>query len=113
MQRFLGRSLDDVSSLPATELPSCTINVVTVYGQEKYLVLVDTDVMLVTDTLTAAQQNCDVICLVYDASNPRSFEYCAKIYLVCIFILIFKRGLVFSTIWGFLVITFLFLIFRR
>ena len=59
--------MDNVSSIPATELPNCTINVVTVYGQEKYLVLVDTAVMLVIDTLTAAQ-NCDVICLVCDAS---------------------------------------------
>jgi GTPase SAR1 family protein len=27
------------------------------------------------------QTGCDVICLVYDSSNPRSFEYCARIYL--------------------------------
>jgi hypothetical protein len=32
--------------------------------------------------LSPQQTGCDVICLVYDASNPRSFEYCARIYLV-------------------------------
>jgi Ras family protein T1 len=26
---------------------------------------------------------CDVVCLVYDVNNPRSFEYCAKVYKVC------------------------------
>ena len=25
--------------------------------------------------------NCDVACLVYDSSNPRSFEYIARIYI--------------------------------
>merc|ERR1711915_924089 len=29
----------------------------------------------------STQTGCDVICLVYDSSNPRSFEYCARIYL--------------------------------
>lgn len=80
-QRFLGRSLEDVASYPVDEIPHCTINLVTVYGQEKYLVLFDTDVLVQADTLTPAQLNCDVICLVYDASHPRSFEFCAKTYL--------------------------------
>ena len=53
-----------------------------VYGQQKHLVMLDADVLAASDGLTAAQTNCDVICLVYDASNPRSFEYCARIYLV-------------------------------
>ena len=81
-QRFLGHNLEEVARFPADSLPSCTINQVTVYGQEKYLVLLDIDVMTQADTLTTNQQNCDVICLVYDASNARSFEFCAKTYLV-------------------------------
>ena len=58
------------------------VNSVIVYGQQKHLVMLDADVLAASDGLTAAQTNCDVICLVYDASNPRSFEYCARIYLV-------------------------------
>lgn len=33
--------------------------------------------------LSEADLACDVVCLVYDLSNPRSFEYCAKVYKVC------------------------------
>ena len=58
------------------------VNSVIVYGQQKYLVMMDADVLAASDGLNSTQTNCDVICLVYDASNPRSFEYCARIYLV-------------------------------
>ena len=61
-----------------------------VYGQQKYLVMLDADVLTASDGLTSDQAHSDVVCLVYDASNPRSFEYCARIYLVSIkFIKIF------------------------
>merc|ERR1719431_481043 len=46
-----------------------------------YLVMMDADVLAASDGLNSTQTNCDVICLVYDASNSRSFEYCARIYL--------------------------------
>ena len=36
----------------------------------------------VGDTLTPSELSCDVCCLLYDVSNPRSFEFVAKIYLV-------------------------------
>jgi Ras family protein T1 len=32
-----------------------------------------------------ADLSCDVVCLVYDVNNPQSFEYCAKVYKVCIY----------------------------
>lgn len=80
-QRFLGRDENTVNSIPVADMPSCTVNTVTVYGQQKHLVLVDTDVTCAQDCLSPQQTGCDVICLVYDASNPRSFEYCARIYL--------------------------------
>ena len=53
-----------------------------VYGQEKYLVLEDIDVRNVTDALMPSEVQCDVSCLVYDVSDPRSFEFVARIYLV-------------------------------
>jgi hypothetical protein len=42
----------------------------------------DIDVRQLSDALTPSELNCDVCCLVYDVSNPRSFEFVARIYLV-------------------------------
>ena len=36
----------------------------------------------VSDGLMPSEVSCDVCCLVYDASNPRSFEFVARIFLV-------------------------------
>ena len=36
-----------------------------------------------SEFLTEAEILCDVVCLVYDVSNPKSFEYCARIFKVC------------------------------
>ncbi|EAW80245.1 ras homolog gene family, member T1, isoform CRA_d [Homo sapiens] len=33
-----------------------------------------------SEFLTEAEIICDVVCLVYDVSNPKSFEYCARIF---------------------------------
>ncbi|XP_059616045.1 mitochondrial Rho GTPase-like isoform X6 [Phlebotomus argentipes] len=57
------------------------INVVQVYGQEKHLVLRDIDVRQALDPLQPNEVHCDVSCLVYDISNPNSFEYIARIYI--------------------------------
>ncbi len=35
-----------------------------------------------TDALSGPELACDVICLLYDVTNPKSFEYCAKMYKV-------------------------------
>jgi len=80
-QKFLGRGQEATAEIPLEERPKSTVNSVTVYGQPKYLVLLDTDINTAADCLTPLQTGCDVICLVYDCSNPRSFEYCARIYL--------------------------------
>uniref|UniRef100_A0A665VB49 Mitochondrial Rho GTPase n=1 Tax=Echeneis naucrates TaxID=173247 RepID=A0A665VB49_ECHNA len=75
LQAFLGRNLqrirEDHKSLYA-------ISTTYVYGQEKYLLL--NEVMPDFDFLSEADLACDVVCLVYDVNNPRSFEYCAKVY---------------------------------
>jgi len=39
-------------------------------------------VLNVQDALTPAEIQCDAAALVYDASNPKSFEYIARIYIV-------------------------------
>jgi len=94
-QGLLGRSREDVIGILEEDLPRHTINTVQVYGQDKYLVLQDVDVKSISDSLismtssesvpmtssSSSALNCDVVCLIYDASNPRSFEFVAKIYL--------------------------------
>ena len=86
-QRFLGRGHEATAEIPSSELPQATVNSVTVYGQPKYLVLLDTDITTAADGLTPLQvsffckvleahlfffqTSSDVICLVYDSSNPR------------------------------------------
>jgi Ras family protein T1 len=61
--------------------PNYTINTIQVYGQEKYLVMREVDIFSLSDKLTDPELMCDVICLMYDLNNPRSFEYIARIYL--------------------------------
>ena len=40
--------------------------------------------MMMCDMLTPTELDCDVACLVYDVTNPQSFEFCARMYLVSI-----------------------------
>lgn len=82
---LLGFNVGDVSNmLKEVEKESqCTINLVHVYGQEKYLVLRDIDVKNSNGVLTPGDPQCDVACLVYSVDDPKSFEFVAKIYLVC------------------------------
>jgi len=80
-QRFLGKTIEETATIATDEKPKSLVNSVIVYGQQKYLVMMDADVLAASDGLNSTQTNCDVICLVYDASNSRSFEYCARIYL--------------------------------
>ena len=87
-QGLLDRSLQDIEGIKNEELPCHVINTVQVYGQEKYLVLQDIDVKSLTDMLSPIDLHCDVCCLVYDISNPRSFEFVARIFLVCYLILL-------------------------
>ncbi|XP_024874594.1 mitochondrial Rho GTPase isoform X2 [Temnothorax curvispinosus] len=58
-----------------------TVNTLHVYGQEKTIMLKDINVLNVQDALTPAEIQCDAAALVYDASNPKSFEYIARIYI--------------------------------
>ncbi|XP_030624273.1 mitochondrial Rho GTPase 2 isoform X2 [Chanos chanos] len=78
LQAFLGRSLT-VRHLDSSGVFSLyTINTVTVANQEKYLILYEVDVEM--EFLKAADAACDVACLMYDVSDPNSFNYCASIY---------------------------------
>ncbi|XP_023709207.1 mitochondrial Rho GTPase isoform X3 [Cryptotermes secundus] len=78
---FIGDNLEDIQLSELKGNPQCTVNAVQVYGQEKYLVLRDIDVRHVLEPLQPSEVQCDVACLVYDISSPKSFEYVARIYL--------------------------------
>ncbi|XP_043209006.1 mitochondrial Rho GTPase-like isoform X4 [Amphibalanus amphitrite] len=80
-QGLLNRNAESVSSVLESDLSKQTISPVQVYGQERYLLLRDIDVHSVTDTLLPSEAQCDVVCLVYDVADPRSFEYIGGIYL--------------------------------
>lgn len=81
MQGFLGKTLEHQTSLIKTHVSHYTINSIQVYGQEKYLLLHEVDIFGMNDTLTPPELHCDVVCLVYDASHCRSFEYIARLFL--------------------------------
>ncbi|XP_048256694.1 mitochondrial Rho GTPase 1-like isoform X1 [Haliotis rufescens] len=80
LQGLLSRNLRYVATLNKHLLSSFTMNTVQVYGQEKYLMLHEVDVAM-CEMLTPTELDCDVACLVYDVTNPRSFEFCARMYL--------------------------------
>uniref|UniRef100_T1INJ1 Mitochondrial Rho GTPase n=1 Tax=Strigamia maritima TaxID=126957 RepID=T1INJ1_STRMM len=82
LQSFLGRGLEDQSRIPPEHLSRYTINGTQVYGQEKYLLLQEINARNSTDGLTPAEVQCDVVCMLYDANNPHSFEYIARLYQV-------------------------------
>ncbi|XP_041134027.1 mitochondrial Rho GTPase 2-like isoform X1 [Polyodon spathula] len=77
LQAFLGMNLTKQQS--AAGLSSYyTINTVQVNSQDKYLILYEVDVD--TEFLKASDAACDVACLMYDVSDPKSFNYCASIF---------------------------------
>ncbi|XP_049416416.1 mitochondrial Rho GTPase 1-A isoform X5 [Epinephelus fuscoguttatus] len=78
LQAFLGKNLQKQRRIREDHKSFYAISTTYVYGQEKYLLL--HEVMPDFDFLSEADLACDVVCLVYDVNNPRSFEYCAKVY---------------------------------
>ena len=94
LQGLLGRSLRYVKGLDAGHLSGYAINAVTLPhgrgkgvlgsdpGNKKYLVLHEIDVVGLQDELTQSElRRCDVVCLVYDVTDPKSFDYIARIYV--------------------------------
>ncbi|XP_041076689.1 mitochondrial Rho GTPase 1-like isoform X1 [Polyodon spathula] len=78
LQAFLGRNLMRQRQIREDHKSFYAISTTYVYGQEKYLLLHE----LLTDSefLSDPEIACDVVCLVYDSSNPSSFEFCARIF---------------------------------
>ncbi|XP_044596370.1 mitochondrial Rho GTPase isoform X2 [Cotesia glomerata] len=78
---FVDPKLEKLNNDNVPSNANVTANTVHVYGQEKTIILRDINIMNVQDALTPAQIQCDAAALVYDASNPKSFEYIARIYI--------------------------------
>uniref|UniRef100_A0A8C1XQH4 Ras homolog family member T1 n=1 Tax=Cyprinus carpio TaxID=7962 RepID=A0A8C1XQH4_CYPCA len=73
LQGFLGRNL-----VVKEHKSYYAISTAHVYGQEKYLLL--HEIFPDFDFLSETELSCDIVCLIYDVSNPCSFEYCAQIF---------------------------------
>ncbi|XP_029165741.1 mitochondrial Rho GTPase isoform X2 [Nylanderia fulva] len=78
---FIDPKLEKLNDETVPSNAHVTVNTLHVYGQEKTMVLKDINVLNVQDALTPAEIQCDAAALVYDASNPKSFEYIARIYI--------------------------------
>ncbi|XP_076149825.1 mitochondrial Rho GTPase 1b isoform X1 [Alosa pseudoharengus] len=78
LQAFLGKNLMRQRTISEEHKSYYAISTAFVYGQEKYLLL--HEVFPDFDFLSDPELSCDVVCLIYDASNPFSFEYCAKVF---------------------------------
>ncbi|XP_042283293.1 mitochondrial Rho GTPase 1b isoform X1 [Thunnus maccoyii] len=78
LQAFLGTNLMRQNMIREEHRSYYAISTTYVYGQEKYLLL--HEVFPDFDYLSDADLACDIVCLVYDVSNPYSFEYCAKVF---------------------------------
>ncbi|EFN76557.1 mitochondrial Rho GTPase isoform X3 [Harpegnathos saltator] len=78
---FIDPKLEKLNNQSVPPNAHVTVNTLHVYGQEKMIVLKDINVLNVQDALTPAEIQCDAAALVYDASNPKSFEYIARIYI--------------------------------
>lgn len=77
LQAFLGNSLGEARD-PPEKFPLHTINTVRVNGQEKYLILCEVNADSLLDT--SLDTTCDVACLMFDSSDPKTFVHCATIY---------------------------------
>uniref|UniRef100_A0A668AXG9 Mitochondrial Rho GTPase n=1 Tax=Myripristis murdjan TaxID=586833 RepID=A0A668AXG9_9TELE len=71
LQAFLGRNL-----MVNTETPTGKMQYHNAYKKYIYILCIFPDF----DYLSDADLACDVVCLIYDVSNPHSFEYCAKVF---------------------------------
>ncbi|CAG5937776.1 unnamed protein product [Menidia menidia] len=78
LQGFLGRNLMRQKTIKEEHKSYYAISTTYVYGQEKYLLL--HEVFPDFEYLSDADLACDIVCLVYDVSNPYSFEYCTKVF---------------------------------
>ncbi|KAF8370838.1 miro-1 [Pristionchus pacificus] len=80
MQSLAGRGMAEVAAMGRRHTPY-VINRITVKEDIKYLLLREVDVLSPSDVLSSAETAADVVCFLYDISNPESFAFCATVFL--------------------------------
>ncbi|GMS97794.1 hypothetical protein PENTCL1PPCAC_19969, partial [Pristionchus entomophagus] len=80
MQSLAGRGMAEVAAMGRRHTPY-VINRITVKEDIKYLLLREVDVLSPSDVLSSAETAADVVCFLYDVSNPESFAFCATVFL--------------------------------
>nr|CAD2192954.1 unnamed protein product [Meloidogyne enterolobii] len=78
---FIGKTIEDIDKMTRKQFIPYTINSVQVKSDVKHLLIHEVDVCSQNELLSNQEKTADVICLLYDSSNPNSFAYCADIYL--------------------------------
>ena len=86
MKGLLGRNLQEqaqqnFNQKDGQDTLRQVINTMNIYGQEKYLIMREKDIFDPSEDLSEPELFCDVVCLMYDSSDPKSFEYIARIFL--------------------------------
>ncbi|KAF4080298.1 hypothetical protein AMELA_G00168870 [Ameiurus melas] len=80
LQAFIGRNLNCQKTIRDEHKSHYAINMVHVYGQEKYLLL--REICSDLEFVSESDLCCDVVCLIYDISDPNSFNYCVQVFKV-------------------------------
>nr|XP_027204426.1 mitochondrial Rho GTPase 1-A-like [Dermatophagoides pteronyssinus] len=82
-QKFtnLNQQRSSSSSLLDNNYNDYVINTITVYGQKKYLIIREIDVINVNTLLKTPELFCDVCCMMFDQSDSSSFQVIAKTYM--------------------------------
>ncbi|GMT25218.1 hypothetical protein PFISCL1PPCAC_16515, partial [Pristionchus fissidentatus] len=80
MQSLAGRGMAEVAAMGRRHTPY-VVNRITVKDDIKYLLLREVDVLSPQDVLSSAETAADVVCFLYDVSNPESFAFCATVFL--------------------------------
>ncbi|KAI1724583.1 EF hand associated domain-containing protein [Ditylenchus destructor] len=78
---LIGKTIQEINQMNKRHITPYVINTVKVKDEFKHLLLHEVDVYSENDLLTSYEKTADVVCLLYDATNPNSFAYCATIYL--------------------------------
>ncbi|TMS36803.1 hypothetical protein L596_003884 [Steinernema carpocapsae] len=77
---FAGHSMRKIALMNKKVMTPYVINSVLVKNEQKYLLLHEVDMYSPKDKLTTYEVCADVICLIYDASDRNSFNFCAETY---------------------------------
>ncbi|XP_054155369.1 mitochondrial Rho GTPase 1-like [Oppia nitens] len=88
MKGFLGKSLQQTKANTSLNnkislYSNYVVNTIQIYGQQKYLIIREIDIFTLNDRLSEPELICDVACLMYDSTDPKSFEFIARTFLKC------------------------------